>query len=293
MNTASNNNDDNDAGAPLPDFRASGIQLQTVAPALGVTGAGSTPEYLDYDTKGRGIIVTMFANAGMAYMLGVGAGGAYGFREALASTPSARFRVKLNAILNQCGRHGSRYGNALGSFAVLYSLYEGLADNVRPLFCFFVYAFRPRGRHSSTLGAHLSFHCPVSMIHRWILRKSWACEQSLRLQDRWFHQPLALGQRASPTLLLPVLAWQPWQGRWDSVPSVLLTQSTQQPAFLMEEADFCSFNNASLGTERLHVHFEPYPTYRSVSSNNFYGTLCYLHKLVIRTNTYQLSQPQT
>jgi len=126
MNSSS---DENDAGAPLPDFTASGIQLQTVAPALGVTGAAS-PDYLDYDPKGRGIMITMFANAGMSYLMGIGAGGAYGFRQGLTATPSKRFRVQLNSVLNHCGRYGSKAGNTLGVFAVLYSLYEGLADNV-------------------------------------------------------------------------------------------------------------------------------------------------------------------
>lgn len=128
MNSSSSS-EENDTGAPLPDFRAPGIQLQTVAPALGVV-TNTTPDYLDYDPKGRGIIVTMFANAGVSYLMGIGAGGFYGVRQGVAATPSNRFRVKLNSILNHSGRYGSRAGNALGVFAVMYSLYEGLADHV-------------------------------------------------------------------------------------------------------------------------------------------------------------------
>lgn len=120
--------EDSDAGAPLPDFRTTGIQLQTVAPALGV--ATQQPDYLDYDPKGRGIVVTMFANSGMAYLLGISGGGLYGLRQGLASTPSNRFRVQLNSVLNHSGRFGSRAGNTLGVFAVFYSLFEGLADQV-------------------------------------------------------------------------------------------------------------------------------------------------------------------
>lgn len=127
---SSSSGEENDAGTPLPDFRAQGIQLQTVAPTFGVTGVTNTPDYLDYDPKGRGIMVTMFANAGMSYLIGITTGGLYGFRQGLAATPSTRFRVQLNSILNHCGRYGSRAGNTLGVFAVLYSLYEGLADNV-------------------------------------------------------------------------------------------------------------------------------------------------------------------
>lgn len=123
-----------DAGAPLPDF-STNIQLQTVAPALGARGH-NTPDYLDYDTKGRGVVTTMFANCGAAYMMGIAGGGVYGLRTGLQSTPSSRFKVKLNSVLNHCGRYGSRTGNTLGVFSVMYSLYEGLADHVSVLCCF-------------------------------------------------------------------------------------------------------------------------------------------------------------
>jgi hypothetical protein len=129
----SNNSDENDAGAPLPNFNTSNISLQTIAPALGVSGGRNSPDYLDYDPKGRGIVVTMFANTGMSYLIGTAAGGVYGFRQGLAATPSNRFRVQLNSVLNHSGRYGSRAGNTLGVFAILYSLYEGLADNVSML----------------------------------------------------------------------------------------------------------------------------------------------------------------
>jgi hypothetical protein len=122
MNVSSN---DDDTGAPLPDFRAHNIQLQTVVPTL-----SAAPDYLDYDPKGRGIVVTMFANTGMSYLLGTTAGGVYGLREGLQATPNTRFRVQLNSVLNHSGRYGSRAGNAMGVFSVLYSLYEGLADHV-------------------------------------------------------------------------------------------------------------------------------------------------------------------
>jgi len=122
----STGDDSSDAGAPLPDFRTTGLQLHTVAPALGV--ATQQPDYLDYDPKGRGIVVTMFANSGVAYLLGTFGGGAYGVRSGLAATPSNRFRVQLNSVLNHSGRYGSRAGNTLGVFAIFYSLFEGLAD---------------------------------------------------------------------------------------------------------------------------------------------------------------------
>eukprot|EP00579_Thalassiosira_antarctica_P004693 CAMPEP_0201877354 /NCGR_PEP_ID=MMETSP0902-20130614/8787_1 /ASSEMBLY_ACC=CAM_ASM_000551 /TAXON_ID=420261 /ORGANISM="Thalassiosira antarctica, Strain CCMP982" /LENGTH=210 /DNA_ID=CAMNT_0048404787 /DNA_START=64 /DNA_END=693 /DNA_ORIENTATION=- len=129
--------DDNDSSTntPLPDFNASSIQLSTIAPAFGIASSSlpsvttSQPDYLDYDQKGRGIVSTMFTNSGISYMLGVSLGGLYGLREGLAKTPSSRWKVKLNSVLNHCGRHGSSAGNMLGATAILYSLYEGVADN--------------------------------------------------------------------------------------------------------------------------------------------------------------------
>ena len=126
---ASPYDDHNDNGqAPLPDFNSSNIRLSTVAPAFGipssslsVPGSLSTrqPDYLDYDQRGRGIVSTMFTNSGISYLLGVTLGGLYGLREGLARTPSSRWKVKLNSVLNHCGRHGSGLGNMMGSTAIL------------------------------------------------------------------------------------------------------------------------------------------------------------------------------
>ena len=73
----------------------------------------------------------MFANSGVAYLLGITGGGLYGVRTGLAATPSNRFRVQLNSVLNHSGRYGSRAGNTLGVFALFYSFFEGIADQVR------------------------------------------------------------------------------------------------------------------------------------------------------------------
>ena len=118
-----------DAGAPLPDMTVRNISLDTIAPALGVQSRAQ-PDYLDYDQKGRGVVVSMFANAGLAYLVGICGGGAYGLQRGIASTPSSKFKVQLNSVLNHCGRYGSKAGNTFGVFAVMYSLYEGLGDQV-------------------------------------------------------------------------------------------------------------------------------------------------------------------
>lgn len=127
---------DGDAGAPLPDFSgARNISLTTVGPALGVTQQ-APPDYLEYDQKGRGLVVTMFANTGVAYLMGILGGGLMGLQRGLQSTPSTKWRVQVNSVLNATGRYGSKAGNTLGVLAVMYSLYEGLGDQVR--ICAFV-----------------------------------------------------------------------------------------------------------------------------------------------------------
>jgi len=121
---------ENDAGAPLPDLSARNISLDTIAPALGVQSSAKQPDYLDYDQKGRGLVVTMFANAGVAYLMGISGGGVYGFRQGLVSTPSTKLRVRLNSVLNGMSNFGSKAGNTLGVFAVMYSVYETIGDQV-------------------------------------------------------------------------------------------------------------------------------------------------------------------
>ncbi|KAL7474598.1 hypothetical protein ACHAW6_000567 [Cyclotella cf. meneghiniana] len=116
-----------ESGAPLPNFTTN-IQLSTIAPAYGLHSTQQQPDYLDYDQKGRGVVSTMFTNSGISYLLGVTTGGVYGLQEGLRNTPSSRWKVKLNSVLNHCGRYGSQVGNMMGATAIFYSLYEGLAD---------------------------------------------------------------------------------------------------------------------------------------------------------------------
>mmetsp|Transcript_17820 Transcript_17820/g.21296 ORF Transcript_17820/g.21296 Transcript_17820/m.21296 type:complete len:199 (+) Transcript_17820:225-821(+) len=129
MSSSSSDFQDEGASSPIPSFNASGISLSTISPALGVPSSpDNSPDYLDYDTKGRGVMTKMFANTGLSYMLGIMAGGVYGLNEGLKHTPSHRFKVKLNSILNHCSRHGSRVGNTVGVLSIFFTLYEDVAD---------------------------------------------------------------------------------------------------------------------------------------------------------------------
>lgn len=49
-------------------------------------------------------------------------GGLYGAFKGLTSSPSPRFRVRMNHFLNMTARHGSRAGNALGVLGALLAL---------------------------------------------------------------------------------------------------------------------------------------------------------------------------
>ena len=124
-----NTYEDEGVNRPIPSFDASRIKLSTLTSAN-----DDAADYLDYGdsttTGGRGLMANMFANAGLSYLIGTVGGGMYGFSEGLKNTPSHRFRVKLNSVLNHCSRHGSRVGNMMGVWSVMYSFYENIGDQV-------------------------------------------------------------------------------------------------------------------------------------------------------------------
>jgi len=84
-------------------------------------------EFLSYQKRGwfeRATYAT-----GMCYMAGIGLGGARGFVTGLANSPSPRLRVRVNSILNGCGR-GARLGNSLGVLAMMFTCWETVFDTV-------------------------------------------------------------------------------------------------------------------------------------------------------------------
>jgi import inner membrane translocase subunit TIM23 len=48
-------------------------------------------------------------------------GGVYGLVEGWRSSPSKKFKIRLNSVLNKTGRYSSRVGNAVGVLALMYS----------------------------------------------------------------------------------------------------------------------------------------------------------------------------
>jgi len=126
MSTSNEDRNLLESGPPLPPslMTGSNIQLGTIAPALGHIGYAPEPDYLDINVKGRGVLEKMFANTGATYLMATFIGGAYGLRSGLAATPNSRFRVKVNSVLNHCGKTGSRAGNAVGVLSLMFTLYD-------------------------------------------------------------------------------------------------------------------------------------------------------------------------
>ncbi|KAJ1454959.1 hypothetical protein M885DRAFT_520864 [Pelagophyceae sp. CCMP2097] len=106
------------------------IDIRTIAPALGV-GTNSEPDYLDFDIRGRGYFEQLFFNSGVSYLVGMGAGGAYGAAAGYRSAPSSAMRVKMNSLLNGLGKTGANAGNGLGAAALLYTTFECWANMLK------------------------------------------------------------------------------------------------------------------------------------------------------------------
>ena len=57
-------------------------------------------------------------------------GGAFGVVEGLNKAPRNTARVRINSMLNYSGRRGSKAGNALGSVALLFTMMEGVGEQI-------------------------------------------------------------------------------------------------------------------------------------------------------------------
>jgi mitochondrial import inner membrane translocase subunit TIM23 len=86
------------------------------------------PDYLEYNYKGRPYYEKLFFNSGLAYAAGSFAGAMFGAARGFASSPSDKFRVKVNGLLNGAGKYGSRGGNNMGVLALYYTTFEKLID---------------------------------------------------------------------------------------------------------------------------------------------------------------------
>lgn len=62
---------------------------------------------------------------------GLATGSGYGVVEGLRQSAGERQRIRVNKVLNATGMRGPRWGNSLGCIAMMCSIFESIAYNVR------------------------------------------------------------------------------------------------------------------------------------------------------------------
>ena len=70
----------------------------------------------------------MFLNTGGVYLFGIATAGLYGAGEGWRKARGMKAKIRLNSLQNHSAMRGSRFGNALGVLAVIFSGVEALAD---------------------------------------------------------------------------------------------------------------------------------------------------------------------
>lgn len=105
------------------------LNSQAIRSMYGGVSKTPGPEYLEYNIAGRTAAERMVYNTGTLYLIGIFSGGCFGFVEGFRTSPSPKFNIRLNSVLNKCGRRGSRLGNALASVAFMYSFVDWIAND--------------------------------------------------------------------------------------------------------------------------------------------------------------------
>ncbi|KAJ0406374.1 hypothetical protein P43SY_006982 [Pythium insidiosum] len=114
----------------LPAIPSGSIDLGAIAPVFGVAYDDDVADYLDYDKAGRPFLEQVNASCGTAYFTGIIGGGLFGAAQGFARSPSPKFKIRMNSLLNGAGLRGSKAGNALGCLAMIYKGFEYVADTV-------------------------------------------------------------------------------------------------------------------------------------------------------------------
>jgi len=119
--------------APPPTLPSSANPAATVQIAR---PSASQPDFLfpesDYDqTFRRSWGERLTYHAGTAYLIGLTGGGIVGLGQGLRESQGERRRIRINSVLNATGRRGPLWGNSLGCVAMMGSIFESIAYNVR------------------------------------------------------------------------------------------------------------------------------------------------------------------
>ncbi|TMW69277.1 hypothetical protein Poli38472_001433 [Pythium oligandrum] len=113
----------------IPTIPSGSIDIGAIAPVFGVANFDDdAADYLEYDKAGRPFAEQINASCGAAYFTGILGGGVVGAAQGFARSPSTKFKIRMNSLLNGAGMRGSKAGNALGCLALIYKSFEYVAD---------------------------------------------------------------------------------------------------------------------------------------------------------------------
>ena len=73
----------------------------------------------------------MTYHVGLGYLVGITGGGAAGIAQGLRESTGERQRIRINRILNATAKRGPGLGNSIGCIAMMCSIFESLAYNIR------------------------------------------------------------------------------------------------------------------------------------------------------------------
>eukprot|EP01135_Chromosphaera_perkinsii_P002088 Nk52_evm22s217 gene=Nk52_evmTU22s217 len=79
----------------------------------------------------KGFGERMTYTTGTSYLCGLTVGGVWGLYEGVRYPEGKSFNLRVNSILNSCGRRGPLIGNSMGSLAVMYSFIDGVVVKAR------------------------------------------------------------------------------------------------------------------------------------------------------------------
>lgn len=100
----------------LPAIPSGSVDMGSIAPIFGVapTYDDEVADYLEYNKAGRPFMEQINTSCGTAYFTGIIGGGMVGGAQGFARSPSPKFKIRMNSLLNGAGMRGSKAGNALG-----------------------------------------------------------------------------------------------------------------------------------------------------------------------------------
>jgi len=124
--------------SPSGDFAPTPAAAPAVADDLFLnvsTAPAATPDYLfeeNYDENfRRGFGERLTYHVGGMYSIGFVFGSSWGLMKGLADSKGQRQRIRVNSVLNSMGSRGPGLANSLGCVAMMASIFESLAYNVR------------------------------------------------------------------------------------------------------------------------------------------------------------------